>query len=207
MQMLVVLLMLIGAAEGFTILAQRDPASSVPPESQKGGLHLFRHRVCLQAMGALLGVGKGRVSRLRKAVAQGDDCPVDGRLQQMQHKVRFDQFHHKKRELIVDFLTHLYVKHSEPMPEVQTDPRMQTNQKLRFRRARGKRPKRQKKRHDKLDEKASKELRMLPPGSYSDYLKLFHAHHPDTKVSFKLFTRVLWGSCLTTFFKYVFQDI
>ena len=129
---------------------------------------------------------------MRTAHLKGEPCPLDGRLKEATHTVRgakLDRVNTKKRELIFDFLTRIYVKHSEPMPEIQTDDRKQTNQKLRFRKARGKRPKRDQKRNDKLDETAMKGLRMLPPGSYSDYLKLFHSEHPDTTVTFKLFTR------------------
>lgn len=147
--------------------------------------------MCLAGLARLLGIGSNRLIRLRSAFKKGEVCPLDGRLRKSTHKVRCSRLQTKTRELIFDFLTKIYLRHSEPMPEVQADVRMQTNRKLRFRKARGKRPKRDKKRNDKLCESGVKELRMLPPGSYSDYLKLFKAEHPFVRVSFKLFTRDL----------------
>lgn len=58
---------------------------------------------------------------------------MDGRLKEVNHPIRCDRLHTKKRELIYDFLTYIYLKHSEPMPEVTADSRMQSNAVLRFR--------------------------------------------------------------------------
>ena len=35
------------------------------------------------------------------------------------------------------------------------------------------------------------ELRLLPPGSFNDYLSLLRARYPEEKLSLKLFTKVL----------------
>ena len=90
-----------------------------------------------------------------------------------------------KREKIHDFLMECYIKHAEPMPEVHTNPgtRQQTDRPARFRVRKGKRPRRFFKRDEKLDGEAAQNLRLLPPGSYSDY------HRPLCQVSLKLFTR------------------
>ena len=149
----------------------------------------------MPGLGRILGIGTNRLERMRMAWSKGDDCPLDGRLHLAKHTIRCDRLQTKKRELIYDFLTGVYLKHSEPMPEVQTDVRIQTNKKLRFRQGRGKRPKRDKKRNDKLGPEGVKALRMLPPGSYMDYYKLFLANHPDSAVSYKLFTRAAELNC------------
>ena len=192
-------------AEIFSILGQRDAITDSASDRRATGLVLFQHNLCVHGMGKLLGIGSQRLEKLRAAAVRGEDCPMDGRVKEMNCRIRFGRLSSHKRELILDFLTYLYVKHSEPMPEVRTNPTMQTDRKLQFRKVRGKRPKQLKKRNDKLDEVTGKDLRMLPPGTYSDYLKLFKAKHPETQVSFKLFTRVLWLtinriSCASHFF-------
>ena len=151
--------------------------------------------VCVAAISRLVGLGTERVTKMRRAFRQREDCPTDGRL--FGKARRFgDKKQTAKREVVHDFLHYLYTEVSEPMPETVTDvhegqslstivPRM-----LRFRKARGKRPKMFEKRaKEKIDEEGAKKVRFLPPGSFTDYLKLLRARVPDVHVSLKLFCK------------------
>ena len=98
-----------------------------------------------------------------------------------------------KRQLVHDFLYHLYVKVSDAVPEVSSHSfagKVQSSKVLRFRRFRGKRPRIEEKRDKKLDEHSAQLVRQLPPGSYTDYLRLFRGQHPEVNVSLKMFMRV-----------------
>ena len=154
--------------------------------------------VCVAAISRLVGLGTERVTKMRRAFRQREDCPTDGRL--FGKARRFgDKKQTAKREVVHDFLHYLYTEVSEPMPETVTDvhegqslstivPRM-----LRFRKARGKRPKMFEKRaKEKIDEEGAKKVRFLPPGSFTDYLKLLRARVPDVHVSLKLFCKEPW---------------
>ena len=109
-----------------------------------------------------------------------------------------------KRQLVHDFLYNLYVKVSDATPEVSThsyEGKVQECKALRFRRFRGKRPRLQKKRDDKLDEHNSCLVRQLPPGTYMDYLRIFRAEHPDVNVNIRLFMKVFWR--VSSIFRFV----
>ena len=141
-------------------------------------------------------MGTGRTRRLRKAALCGESCPLDGRLAKTRATGSFGRTSHThKRSLIFHFLSEVYLKHSEPAPECSAAGKQPEEHRLRFRRAcrRGKRPRRQQKKDvTEWSEEKAQGLRMLPPGCYKDYLRLFHARHPDCVVSFKLFTRAPW---------------
>lgn len=155
------------------------------------GFRLLGQKICLRGLARVLGIGSSRLMRLRRAIVAGDPCPLDGRTHKAGVGKRFDRLVSHKREKVHEFLNMMWLRYSEPMPEVKADNggRQQTNKVLAFRQRKGKRPRKDQKRDDKLDEVAAKDLRVLPPGSFSEYLKLFHAENPLVKVSLKLFLR------------------
>ena len=160
------------------------------------GLRFMGQPVCRDGLGTLLGIGGSRMKRLSNAASKGaEDCPLDGRLKKIKPRRKL-QPNSPKRQAIYDFLMRLYVRHSEPAPEASSAGRQPQQKSLQFRRAcrRGKRPRREIKKESSTSwtEETAKGLRMLPPGSYTDYLKWFRAENPHTTVSFKLFTRVFW---------------
>jgi len=180
--------------EVFQIAAQRDPVADPLPgfQAEYGRLRLFGKRVCLGALSNLLGIGTKRLRRLRSAASAGEECPLDGRLRKARPDYPRARLRgmSEKRALIFDFLTEMYIKNAEPAPECSSDaPRA-----VRFRNAcrRGKRPRREQKKDlaESWDAETAKSLRLLPAGTYTDYLKLFKAKNPEVTVSFKLFTRV-----------------
>lgn len=188
-------------SEAFHILGQRDPLTDPAADEQKPpkGLRFFRQQVCFGGLAKLLGLGSGRARRLRSAALKREDCPLDGRLAKTRPHGKIGLASYK-RGLIFDFLTKIYLKHSEPAPECNSASKQPEEKVLQFRRAcrRGKRPRREQKKDRSEWNPDAAELRMLPPGTYKDYLRLFHSDHPDTSVSFKLFTRVPCGK-LTRF--------
>ena len=179
------------ASEVFNIVALRDPIT-VPGDIRDGG-NLLGHHLCVRGLAKILGVGAKKVFSYRKVAALGQPCPLDGRLAKASCQIKAPKKAHA-RQLIHDFLTEIYIKHSEPMPDVQGqhEGRFQTNKALRFRVRKGKRPRKIKKRDTPLTENTAKELRLLPPGNYTEYLRLFEGKHPDCKVSLKLFMRAAW---------------
>lgn len=176
-------------------MGQRDPLTDADDGRRgKGSYHFLGRRVCFGGLIKLLGLGSNRAYRLRSAAAKGTECPLDGRLAKVR-PLNIGLSSHK-RSLIFDFLTNIYLRHSEPAPECSSAGKQPEEKQLQFRRAcrRGKRPRRMKKKDDsEWSPEAANALRMLPPGSYKDYLRLFHSENPECQVSFKLFTRV--ASC------------
>ena len=179
----------------FNLLSQRDRAIEDAGKQERAtGFKLLGQKICLRGLARILGIGSSRLVRLRKAINSGDPCPLDGRVAKAGLGKRPDRFNAHKQEKIHEFLNNMWLKFSEPMPEVNANHggRQQTSRPLRFRIRKGKRPRNEKKRDDKLDEVQAKELRCLPPGSFSEYLHLFHSEHPLVRVSLKLFMRVSW---------------
>lgn len=137
--------------------------------------------VCQCAFKRLLRLGSGRFLRLNTSVRAGDDsCPMDMRYV----KKRFpDRMHSNKRQIVHDFLHHLYETLAEPMPEGT---------------GASKRPRTVKKRDDKemvartnLIEKA------LPPGSFYEYLAMLRRANPTMTFSYKLFCSVQFSGSLS----------
>ena len=187
--------------EVFAILAGLDPSSEKPPDASKK-IYILGRPACLKGSSKLLGIGSGRVGRLRKGL-MGDNpvCPSDARLRKAGRALAHPPKQTVKRQLIHEFLMELYIRHSEPMPEVAADHggRAQTSKPLKFRRLKGKRPRKFTKRDAKLTETQAQALRLLPPGHYTDWLRLFHAKHETCKVSLKLFCRVTQHHCCALF--------
>ena len=157
---------------------------------------LFGHRVCQQAFRAILGLGSARWRRLRKCAIAGTSAPIDGRTLPRKGA----HLNHKKaehRQLIVEYLQEIYESLSEPMPE--TKGKIAGERKLAFRRNRGKRPReaaqvhRLRKASATATESAESEpMRMLPPGTFTEYLVMLRSRHPDKKISLKLFNSDIW---------------
>lgn len=78
-------------------------------------LTLLDMPVCQNSFKRLLRLGSGRFLRLIDSIRKGDDdCPMDMRFV----KKRFpDKLHSQKRQIVHDFLHHLYETLAEPMPE------------------------------------------------------------------------------------------
>ena len=199
------------------MLACAPAASSTDRRAQT----LLGHPVCQHAFRKLLNLGSSRYYRLKAAAAAGERAPLDARFQPQESK--FDSRHQRylaKRELIVEFLEELYQTVSEPMPEAnqhstrkaaETNSAKKTGSKkdskshavvedrshpMKFRRHRGRRPKLAAQWHRGEDKS---EMRLLPPGSFSDYLAVLVARHPGVKFSLKLFAKVAWIYLMQSF--------
>ena len=160
--------------------------------------------VCQQGFRKLLGLGAGRYLKLTRAVAAGRDAPLDGR-----QRPRKDDGSNpgsvKKRALIVEFLEELVQTVAEAMPEASGKRKASLDGQplepsMKFRRLRGKRPgkwKRVATRQPPPSDPSNPEpevpevpMRMLPPGSFTDYYRMLEAKFPAEQFSLKLFCAV-----------------
>ena len=142
-------------------------------------LSLLGKPCCLSPFRKLLGVGSGRICRLTAAVKQGQPCPLDGRFLTRSKLNLVSLKAAKKRAILEEMLQSI----SEPQPEAW---RKQEGipKELQMRKPRGRRPMRT------LVQRGQdrSQMRLLPPGSYSDYLRLLNARlEPAEKVSLKTF--------------------
>lgn len=151
---------------------------------------LFGIKMCQQAFRRLLGIGSGRFRKLRKCAHEGESAPLDLRtLPKL--RLAADRPKSINRQLIVEFLAELHATISEPMPEATGK---KSGDKVNaFRRSHGKRPREAARIHRIIKsspDDAMKNLRLVPPGSFTDYLGMLRARHPDRKISLKLFNSV-----------------
>lgn len=150
-------------------------------------LVLLGQRVCQVAWRKLLGCGTGRFRRLRKSGLAGVKPPQDLRFL-TKRGCHFDAKKRAKRASVVAFLTQLYQKVSEPMPETCGQQRGAT--KMAFQRRRGRRPREALRLHrGKQTAGEPGVYKLLPPGTFTDYHKMYSAD-TEEPVSFKLFTKV-----------------
>ena len=167
---------------------------------------LFKKSVCQQAFRSLLGIGSERYTRLKKAAAKGSAAPIDGRTLRRGANQCTQKKSVRKRSLVIEFLTELYHKVSEPMPEAGKllknsqeeiqevegddaegqDAPGKCLQLKRFRRSRGQRPRLAAQLHRG---KIQPNVRVLPPGTFTDYLAMLKARHPSESFSLKFFTK------------------
>ena len=152
---------------------------------------LLGQPVCQQAFQRLLGLGSRRSRKLFNAHANNEPAPADGRFLKQNKLFRKQKGSAGKREIVVEFLEEIYHTISEPMPESKGSKEEADNPlppRLRFRKIKGRRPKLaaiQKRMTNRPD------MRLLPPGSFSDYLALLNARLPaDGKVTLKMFSAV-----------------
>ena len=176
------------------LLAADQPAVSdeEPMPARRSSLKMLGQPVCETAFRRLLGVGSGRLLTLQTAARKNQPCPIDGRYVQRTRLNLVSEKVRRKREVVVEFLEKLAQTLSEPMPEVQGPKDASLPEDMKFRRPRGKRPLPQVSRQlCKLKDVSS--MRLLPPGKFSDYLKLLNAELPaDGQVTMKTFSSVLW---------------
>lgn len=116
------------------------------------------------------------------------EIPVDGRFVS-----RAGQKWSENKTLVHEFLEEIYHTLSEPAPEASESLSSHPSA-LRFRKRRGRAPKlallqRKLKAKKKADGKAPQtQMRLLPPGTFTDYLALLQARHPHRKISLKRFS-------------------
>ena len=133
-------------------------------------MQILGHRVCQPAYCKLLGIDRARFQRLSLAVREGQTaCPLDGRFIKAPHSKKPS----KLRSTIYDFLSGLYHKIAEPLPDGRAHV--------------GKRPRLDRKQDDQGDRR---DLRHLPPGTFTDYLRLYNVEHPHCRVKLKTFMKV-----------------
>ena len=166
--------------------------------------------VCQQAIWRLLQIGSDRCSRLRKCAQTGTTPPLDGRRVKLPSICK-NKISELKRSTIVEYLTELFQQVSEPMPEANQsldkqkigadvamlvmdapeagsskEPASTKKKPMRFRRNRGRRPRLAGQVHRGVCQST---IRLLPPGSYTDYLSMLRARHPTMNISLKLFLK------------------
>ncbi|CAE7894971.1 unnamed protein product, partial [Symbiodinium microadriaticum] len=180
-------------------------------------LSVLQVPVCQMAFRILLGVGTARFRKLRLAAAAQKPAPLDGRFGSRSFLTK-NSDSKAKREVVVQFLQELYETAAEPLPNVQGKPpeeaaaltatarfedrRPEGRQFMAFRRHRGRRPRvvsKQRKPKTAAAAREMREMRCLPPGTFTDYLNLLNArlhageikgHETVKKISLKLFNKV-----------------
>lgn len=147
-------------------------------------LTLLGRPICQQGFRKLLGLGSNRFHRLKTCAQTGSPAPVDGRfLKKKGSHGNLKQTAH--RQAIIGFLEEIYISLSEPMPEAKGP--LRGNKRLAFQRRRGRRPRLAAQLHRKGD---TSKMRLLPPGTFSDYLQMLRAREGCEKISLKLFSQV-----------------
>ena len=174
-------------SEVFNIVALRDPTSE---GGRAEGVNLYGHQLCIRGCAKLLGASAKKLFKYRKLAGAGQSCPLDGRMRRAGPGSKpFKR--PEARDAVFEFLTELYVKCAEPMPDLQfrdgQGERCQTSAGPRRRPRKGERPRIRQKRDPPLTDKH--ELRLLPPGTYTDYHRMFQAKWPHTKATLKLFCK------------------
>eukprot|EP00435_Cladocopium_sp_Y103_P031569 s4346_g8.t1 len=165
-------------------LLRGDDQHVVDPPEDRRTLSLVGQRMCQQAFRKLLALGSARFGRLWACVQKGTPVPMDGRFLKKKDSHRsFAQTAH--RQAIIEFLEEIYISLSEPMPEAKGP--LRGNKRLAFQRRRGRRPRLAAQLNRKGD---TSQMRLLPPGTFSDYLMMLRARPGCEKVSLKLFNKV-----------------
>ena len=145
------------------------------------GQEVLGQPVCGQAFCKLLGIGHGRFQKLKAGVKRGA-VPVDMRFLNRSKHRRVSE----SRTIVHDYLAEIYEKIAEPMPEASEAGMVRS---MAFRKRKGKRPrilKAQRKIMEKDRRKSA--MRLLPPGTYTDYLAILRNRHPTMRLSLKLFS-------------------
>lgn len=150
---------------------------------------LFGIALCPHAFRRLVGLGQARFQKLKKCVKLGQPPPRDGRFVPRRNTFKKAS---ESRQLCVDYLEEIYNTLAEVLPEShgpQTANPLEEKlpRPLRFRKHRGRQPKIATRQHTESSRKA---LRLLPPGTFSDYLNLLRIRHPQRVISLKLFSQV-----------------
>lgn len=172
------------------ILTETDISGASTRKQQQ----LLGRYVCQHAFRQLIGIGATRFQKLRSAALGQTSLPQDGRKRPRRDDGTNSESV-RKRGLVVDFLEELYNCVSEPMPEGnQTvdeaglhpgDKSLYVMPQMKFRRNRGKMPGK-KFREKQLKPLRGQPVRLLPPGSFTEYFGLLKAKFPQEKFSLKL---------------------
>ena len=150
----------------------------------KRSLTLLGRVICQQGFCKLLGLGSSRFHRLKICAQTGTAAPLDGRFLKKKGSHASSK-HTAHRQAIIGFLEEIYISLSEPMPEAKGP--LRGNKRLAFQRRRGRRPRLAAQLHRKGD---TSQMRLLPPGTFSDYLQMLRARDGCEKISLKLFNKV-----------------
>lgn len=171
------------------------------PDARQRKMNLvLGKRVCNHGSRKLLGLGACRFDKLKRAVSRNEKTPKDLRM-----RPRRDDGSHKesvrKRSIIAEFLEEILHTLAEPMPELGQKRKCLDGAILpdmKFRRMRGKVPKKQQRAlalvplpsKSGIKDEPQVDLKLLPPGTFTDYLRLLRQKHPREKLSLKLFLKV-----------------
>ena len=153
--------------------------------------------LCQGAMKRLLLLGSRRSRKLFKAERNNTAAPLDGRFLKQTKQFRAQKGFACKRETVAEFLEEIYQKIAEPMPETVGFDASEAEGfipvALRFRRLSGKEPKSQASlATGRLIKPRSKsDFKLLPPGTFTDYLRLLNARLPsDCQITLQMFCNV-----------------
>lgn len=160
------------------------------PTSRRGRFSVLQKEVCAHAFRRLVGIGQGRFAKLLKSVREGSEGPPADFRFIPKEKSRVPS---ENRQIVHGFLQELYDTISEPMPEAQ-EGGSGVARHLSFRKRRGKKP-RLSSRQNQLKKEEKHALRLLPPGTFTDYLDLLRSRHPHRKLSLKLLSNAAWLRC------------
>lgn len=179
----------------YNLFHNRQPVAASSSSSLGGGdsshqpkakyrLALQGHTCCNKSFRLLIGIGKNRFGRLKRAAFSGEECPVDGRhIPKRRERLVRDS----TRPQIIEFLEKCWHQLAEPMPEaIESQVELLGPVKRR-----GRRPRHLFKKEDHKQGFAAG-MKMLPPGHIVDYWELCCADFPDVKISRKLFCQAPW---------------
>ena len=149
-----------------------------------GVCQLLGKAVCETTFCKLIGIGQNRYGKLRRAIRTGQ-LVSDGRFTV---KARTKPAH-PHREMVFEFLQEIRTTLAEPCPEVMEAG---AAARMSFRKVRGRRPKLCS-RQSNMSRDSKKDLKLLPPGSLTDYLQLLNARiEGPLKISLKLFSKAAY---------------
>lgn len=144
-----------------------------PEPACRGSRHLVYagHQLCNKGFAKLMGIGKGRFEKMRRALSQGAEyCPYDSRYIPKGPTTNHSEAWFKVHE----HLTQLYLECAETIPDGLNS---------------NKRPRQANNRYDREDMNRGN-IKHLPHASINDYYIQCKAALPGVKVSKKLFTSV-----------------
>ena len=192
--LLIAATVLLDARKVHGLLRAARPEAEGQRPSPRLTLHNFP--VCGWAFRKLLGVGTQRYKKLQAAAREERPAPLDGRF--VCKRRRMDK-PSASRIRVVEFLEELYNTAAEPMPTVNSSAkgcrpsasrtedtpqeavqreqdRRPINRRLAFRRPQGRRPNLFRIQDERKRQKMNTaKLRVLPPGSFTEYLQLLNA--------------------------------
>ena len=165
---------------------------------------ILKRPVCQQGFRKILGVGATRYLKLSKSVSLGQPAPVDGRSRPRQDDGSQPKSM-RKRALVLEFLEELRQTVAEAMPEASGKRKASADGQdlhpsTKFRRLRGKKPGKWKRIavRSQTDKGPSKPevsepvMKLLPPGSFTDYFRLLQPSTMRIQLASIFFCNVTW---------------